>query len=194
MSDKNQEQERADSVTDNQTGVDKSKRKFSKAGLAAPVIMTLAAKPVFAAQGLSNMISGNGSGCQGDVFEGGLGQAFWQDDVTNAMAWNLALGTTGTGYQTVTIATAFSGHTLPGTGVSTLLDVIVNSSAGWEIVLGYLNLFYFLNGGAGTYFLTVSQFWDLNDGVTPIDTTPYPTFADLITSNIGLGPGSVCGP
>lgn len=41
MTKKIQEQETIESVTDNHTGVDKSKRKFSKAGMAAPVIMTL---------------------------------------------------------------------------------------------------------------------------------------------------------
>jgi len=53
MSDKNKEQESVDSVTDNQTGVDKSKRKFSKAGMAAPVIMTLANRPAWGASGRS---------------------------------------------------------------------------------------------------------------------------------------------
>ncbi len=46
MSDKNKEQESVDSVTDNQSTVDKSKRKFSKAvGVAAPIIMSFSSRP-----------------------------------------------------------------------------------------------------------------------------------------------------
>ena len=45
--------------------VDQSRRKLAKIGAAAPVIMTLASKPVFGAQCLSQMMSGNVSQ-QGD--------------------------------------------------------------------------------------------------------------------------------
>lgn len=41
--------------------VDLSRRKLAKIGAAAPVIMTLASKPVFGAQCLSQMMSGNAS-------------------------------------------------------------------------------------------------------------------------------------
>lgn len=39
--------------------VDVKRRSFTKAGIAAPVVMTLASRPVFGAQCLSNMLSGN---------------------------------------------------------------------------------------------------------------------------------------
>lgn len=39
--------------------VDNNRRKFSKAGVAAPIIMTLASRPVFGVPCLSNMMSGN---------------------------------------------------------------------------------------------------------------------------------------
>ena len=48
MSDKSKEQESIEGVTENYTEVDKSKRKFSKAGLAAPVIMTLTSQSALA--------------------------------------------------------------------------------------------------------------------------------------------------
>ena len=48
MSDKSKEQENIEGVTENHTEVDKSKRKFSKAGLAAPVIMTLTSQSALA--------------------------------------------------------------------------------------------------------------------------------------------------
>jgi len=49
MSVENKEQEHIDGQTDSHVDVDKSKRKFSKAGLAAPVIMTLANRPAWGA-------------------------------------------------------------------------------------------------------------------------------------------------
>ena len=45
MSIDNQEQDSIDSVTNNHASVDKSKRKFSKAGMAAPVMLGLASRP-----------------------------------------------------------------------------------------------------------------------------------------------------
>jgi len=41
--------------------IDLGRRKLAKVGMAAPVIMTLASKPVFGAQCLSQMMSGNAS-------------------------------------------------------------------------------------------------------------------------------------
>ncbi len=213
MSDENQEQESFDGITDNHTDIDKSKRKFSKAGMAVPVIMTLASRPVFAVQGLSNMISGNGSGCQGDSFFGGFSHGFWKNQAGNNapngsdVKWRIATSTTGQSYESVTVSQAFAGHTLPpGTvGNDTLLSVIrSNINPKCQIVAGYLNLFYYLNNGnpAENYFLTVPQFWALNDGdtttwdITKItDSTGaqlFVDFADLIQSNMDLVPGSVC--
>jgi len=59
--------------------VDGKRRSFAKAGIAAPVIMTLASRPVFGAQCLSNIMSGNlsnpGSGsCVLGNSPGGWGQ------------------------------------------------------------------------------------------------------------------------
>jgi len=76
MSNENKEQESIEN--DVNVSVDKSKRKFSKAGLAAPVIMTLASKPVFALQGLSNMLSTHGSATCGRQRRGGMSPGFWK--------------------------------------------------------------------------------------------------------------------
>jgi len=46
-------------------GVDLGRRKLAKIGAAAPVIMTLASRPVFGAQCLSQMMSGNASHQEG---------------------------------------------------------------------------------------------------------------------------------
>jgi len=88
MGNNGQEHEKIDSVSDIHVSVDKSKRRFSKAGIATPIIMTLASKPVFAVQGLSNMLSGTGSGAgfaagdgvcvRGDNRYGGMSPGFWK--------------------------------------------------------------------------------------------------------------------
>jgi|AZII01.1.fsa_nt_gi hypothetical protein len=54
-------QERPQGSWEQDQGVDQSRRKLAKIGAAAPVIMTLASKPVFGAQCLSQMMSGNAS-------------------------------------------------------------------------------------------------------------------------------------
>jgi len=68
----------------NSTNIDQSKRLFSKAGLATPVIMSLTSKPVFAVQGLSNMMSTHGSAtCRGDDRYGGMSPEFWKSPTGN---------------------------------------------------------------------------------------------------------------
>ena len=72
--------------------VDLGRRGIAKAGLAAPVIMTLVSKPVFGAQCLSQIMSGNISP---HVGEGscslGVGNAVWKNP-TSKNDWAVALG------------------------------------------------------------------------------------------------------
>jgi len=58
--------------------VDQSRRKLAKIGATAPVIMTLASKPVFGAQCLSQMMSGNASHPEGSCSLGWSPDA-WKD-------------------------------------------------------------------------------------------------------------------
>ena len=53
--------EQSNDKQDLDQSVDLSRRKLTKVGVAAPVIMTLGSKPVFGAQCLSEMMSGNAS-------------------------------------------------------------------------------------------------------------------------------------
>ncbi|MBF0264455.1 MAG: hypothetical protein HQL46_04225, partial [Gammaproteobacteria bacterium] len=54
------------------------RRKLLKGALGAtPVIMTVAARPVHAMQGLSHMLSLEVSGCKGDDFVGGQSPGWW---------------------------------------------------------------------------------------------------------------------
>ena len=79
--------------------VDLGRRGIAKAGLAAPVIMTLVSKPVFGAQCLSQIMSGNISP---HVGEGscslGKGNAFWKDPAS-IDDWETALGVDSYGVQ-----------------------------------------------------------------------------------------------
>jgi len=199
----NEEQNNSNGVTENHTKVDKSKRKFSKAGLVAPVIMTLASKPVFAVQGLSNMLSGNASVCRGDVFYGGKSHGYWKkpkDSNDSRAACIMALShISGKTFDKVTIADAFAGHMPPPdtNDTDTLLSVVQsNINPKCQIVAGYFNLFYYLNRNTPgeAYFLTEEQFWALNDGDISKWRVPagYTDFVDLIEQNMDGKPGEIC--
>jgi hypothetical protein len=199
----NEEENNSNSVMENQTKVDKSKRKFSKAGLVAPIIMTLASKPVFAVQGLSNMLSGNTSVCRGDIFYGGKSHGYWKkpkDSNGSRAACIIALShISGKDFDKVTIADAFAGHTPPPdtNDTDTLLSVVQsNINPKCQIVAGYLNLFFYLNSGdvGKSYFLTEEQFWALNDGNISKWSVPagYTGFVDLIEQNMDGNPGDIC--
>ncbi|MGB4499510.1 MAG: hypothetical protein WBI40_12550, partial [Methylococcaceae bacterium] len=59
--------------------VDKSRRRAIGAGIAAPIIMTLASKPVFAIQSMSNVGSMVGSKAErGNCFNGGYSHGRWK--------------------------------------------------------------------------------------------------------------------
>jgi len=85
MSNENKEQESIEN--DVNVDVDKSKRKFSKAGLAAPVIMTLASKPVWARDincTYSGSMSGNMSQVDDQECAGeGLSPGYWSQHEEN---------------------------------------------------------------------------------------------------------------
>jgi len=74
--------------------VDLSRRKLAKMGVAAPVIMTLASKPVFGAeQCLSQMMSGNMSQAGDGSCQAGRSYSYWKEPASQ-LDWGLALGTT----------------------------------------------------------------------------------------------------
>lgn len=207
MSDKNKEQESIEGVMENHTEVDKSKRKFSKAGMAAPVIMTLASKPVFAVQGLSNMISGNVSDPQmarGNCYSGGFSHGRWktgnhQNEWEGADLEGFITGTgqdiTYTGTK-VNSSSAFGGHTYPADyGDLTLIEVL-NSESTIEIefikrVQGLLNIKYFKS----SYFISETQFWEMNDIPVQLEVPNGYTLGGIITAyeDIDIVP-PVCTP
>ncbi|MDO8843392.1 hypothetical protein [Methylicorpusculum sp.] len=73
-----------DITTDKKQDVDKKRRSFTKAGLATPVIATLASRPVFGAQCLSQQLSGNMSQVgTGSCNQGNL-RTYWLDPILSA--------------------------------------------------------------------------------------------------------------
>lgn len=213
MDTKNNQVEKGQPDLSHQT-VNNSRRSFARLGVAAPVIMTLASKPVFAVQGLSNMLSTHGSAVgRGNCFYGGFSHGYWRDpkpENDSDQAWLTATGSpaskTGTTgapvYSSVTIGAAFgvNVHTLPpGINTSMTLLQAVNGDGVdndfIQIVAGLLNLLYFTNnGGSDKYFLTEEQFWALNDNITTKWRLPqgYSSFAELIERNMHGTPSSSC--
>lgn len=107
------------------TGVDVKRRSFAKAGMAAPVIMTLASRPVFGAQCLSEMLSTTISGSPGNHCAGGQSPGFWKkltgktdtllqfmEGVDASTAW----GRTGLDYGTLNTDPATCTRRKDGTG------------------------------------------------------------------------------
>jgi len=193
MGNKIQEQVNMDGVTDNYTDVDKSKRKFSKAGMVAPVIMTLASKPVFAVQGLSNMLSTHGSAtCRGDDFVGGMDPTFWADK-THIDDWKTA------GFIYGPAGSAGSGGTVDLRFSSTRsLSQILNSQGGTapspetlNLIAGLLNASYYANPlVTENYFMTVTQYDEQYISFNPALGS---SLGNLIASFYGVGTES-CTP
>lgn len=81
--------------------VDKNRRRFTKAGAATPILMTLASQPVFGGgmQCMSNMMSGNLSDPNRGNCDLGWSPGGWCNPVgkiagrDTLLAWDLALGT-----------------------------------------------------------------------------------------------------
>ena len=213
MSDKNQEQETIESVTDNHTDVDTSKRKFSKAGMVAPVIMTLASKPVFAVQGLSNMMSGNASiECGGNTRFGGFSPGYWKQlqHISEWIAAGVSYGALSTNCvknpsndkQECPGDNSFGkawwhyvdGGSVPGIGSGKPLREILNEDEGsddFHYAAAYLNIKYF----GANYIFNLAQFDTMLanpygapwfDSTSP-GYTGYDSLKDLIQKNYHYG-------
>jgi len=218
MSNENKEQKSIEN--DVNVTVDKSKRKFSKAGLAAPVIMTLASKPVFAMQGLSNMISGNTSHAVLDNRTGGMSPGFWKklvgrtdcyDDSADD-AWDLTGFDYGThiggnhnwdnytGGSNRTNTPAIPPSIMPN-DTQSLREVLnlYNGDDYFHLIAGFLNAHYF-QAKAGSaedtlYFMSVPQFLDmLGKADSFFDQFGYSSLRHMVESNyhnVGTGICSV---
>jgi hypothetical protein len=168
--------------------VDKSRRRAIGAGIAAPVIMTLASKPVFAFQGLSNMLSGNTSHAVKNDRFGGMSPGFWKAlpgstpapfNDTGSAAWdltgykygNLKWGGSRNKWSDYTGGTLYSSVFGSGYAGESLREVLnkyesdtIDGIKPFHFIAGLLNARYFdAKAGAGTtkYIFTEAQFWIL---------------------------------
>ncbi|PCJ37976.1 MAG: hypothetical protein COA75_01810 [Cellvibrionales bacterium] len=170
-------------------GIDQSRRKFAKVGVAAPVIMTLASKPVFGAQCLSQMMSGNAShqdgSCQlgwspggwcGDV--GRVGGMLTRDAWEEAgfiMADKVCKGKgNGNGKCTYTDGSKVSDTPFSAPSGSpdiTMLEVICDPRIDQELrhcLTAYLNASLSEKVSNFTYILTKAQVVGICDGSIPL--------------------------
>lgn len=171
--------------------VNAKRRRLAKLGFGAPVLMTLASRPVFAAQCLSNMMSGNlsqpGRGnCAKGWSPGGWGQLGGQVHTYSTIGAWTAIGLDYNASKMKDVPGVLNKDSVPpGTLLTTLLNVPQTGQLTRHLVCAYFNAkLSALSGSTFTYILTVQQVLDLATGATliPVGAPGYPgdmnTFLD----------------
>lgn len=174
--------------------VDKSRRSFAKVGAIAPVIVSLASKPVFGAQCLSDILSVDQSHQRTDNCWGGWSPGAWKGPTGAGTPgqWNQAGFSYGTlisgqnpqvwdSYSGGSLVGDFifpAGHTFPnGITASTIARVALNTPNNSDAHLHYiavlLNIRYAAAIGSH-YIFTEAQFLQILSGAIPIP-PPYNT-------------------
>ena len=176
------------------------RRQLAKLGFGAPVLATLASRPVFAGQCLSNMMSGNLSNpnrgnCSKGWSPGGWGQPGGNVHTYSTLgAWTaigLLYGTLKPGGKANQYADYTGGATLasvPGVlnkngipSTTLLREVLTTPQLGQvtrHFVCAYLNaLLSGLGGSTFTYILTTQQVLDMAAGIItiPVGAPGYPS-------------------
>lgn len=160
------------------------RRHLAKLGFGAPLLATLASRPVFAGQCLSNMMSGNLSNpnrgnCAKGWSPGGWGQLGGNVHIYSTIgAWTAI----GLDYHTATMSNvpaALNKDSVPlNTLLKTLLMVPQTGQLTRHFVCAYFNAkLSALAGSTFTYILTVQQVLDLANGVIgiPVGAPGYPS-------------------
>ena len=175
--------------------VDLSRRKFAKIGAAAPVIMTLASRPVFGAQCLSQMMSGNASHQDGSCSLGWSPGGWKNSEGTiNSMATIAAWAAAGFAYSDGSLPSGtgepcsrYTGGT-PFNDISTgfgggdarpMRDILCTDSGTeqWHCIAALLNA----SLPSLNYVLTKAQVLGLCDGSIPVP-PPFLTLNDFLDS------------
>lgn len=186
------------SNTKEDEGVNKRRRFIQGAGIAAPVVLTLASSPVFGAQCLSGLQSGNLSHPKDDSCWGGQSPGFWKvyynkDGTLNPGVscpfgaskkdcWSTAgfvYGDYGNGKKDDLVnGIGHNGTKLSATILTsissdsrTLSQILLNENGSdiWHLVAAMLNSYYCQNNGSGQhYIITPAQFIGLLDGSIPV--------------------------
>lgn len=187
--------------------VNANRRRLAKFGLGAPVLASLASRPVLAGQCLSNMMSGNLSNpnrghCSKGWSPGGWGQPGGMiSTYSTSGAWSaigLDYGSYVTSCGNASQVNCYSGGTLMS-GVPAVLNkdsvptntplrvVLTNTpTATWNLtrhlVCAYLNAkLGSLTGSSFMYILSVQQVLDLASGTT-LPPNPYTSLNDFLDS------------
>ena len=170
--------------------VSERRRRLAKLGFGAPVLMTLASRPVLAGQCLSNMMSGNLSNptrgnCAKGTSPGGWGEPGGNiNGVRDALAWTAV----NLSYATSTLQNVPPILNKDGIVVTTLLKTVLTEPQTGQLtrhfVCAYLNALHSASGAGFTYILTTQQVLALASGaiLIPAGAPGYPgnmnTFLD----------------
>ncbi len=157
------------------------RRHLAKLGLGAPILATLASRPVFAGQCLSNMMSGNLSDptrgtCSKGWSPGGWGQPGGQiHTYSDATAWGIA------GFSPSSLLSTMPGALIKevfpaATTIIGSLNPPYASTLTRHFVTAYLNAALSDNDSTFQYILTRQQVLDLATGVIgiPLNAPGYP--------------------
>lgn len=169
-------------------GVSESRRALTKAGFAAPALITLASQPVFGAQCLSQMMSGNMSHQGAGNCSLGWSPGAWKNPVGQIAGMGTIVAWTTAGYQysdgngatgdpnqceNYTGGTLFSATALSVLDFSEsrpLRQILCedNGSEKWHCVAAFLNASLSANLPSFKYILSVPQVIGLCDGSIPV--------------------------
>lgn len=179
-----------------------TRRKLARAGLGAPVLLTLMSKPAFGAACLSNMLSGNLSDPNRGNCSGGWSPGGWMNPggmihtYRTLDAWVKAGAFYGTysgsgnanqgeNYTGGTLFTA-TGFTVPSGAPSTITirEVLLNYSGSlqFHLAAGWLNANLSANDPTFQYIVTPAQLLGLANGTIPIP-PPYLTLQEFLDKN-----------
>lgn len=160
------------------------RRKWVKLGLGAPVLMTLASRPVLAGNCLSNMMSGNLSDpnrgkCSKGWSPGGWGQPGGNVHIyTTAGAWTQI----GLNYNTAKMSNVPAVLNKDSVPANTLLTTLLNVPQTGQLTRHFVCAFFnaklsAVSGSTFTYIMTVQQVLDLAQGTIsiPVGAPGYPS-------------------
>lgn len=159
------------------------RRQLAKLGFGAPILATLASRPVFAGQCLSNMMSGNLSNpnrgnCSKGWSPGGWGQLGGNVHIyTTINAWTAI----GFNYNTATMANVPPALNKDGVPQTTLLKTLIMVPQTGQLTRHFVCAYFnaklsALSGSTFMYILTTQQVLDMATGAItiPLGAPGYP--------------------
>jgi hypothetical protein len=172
--------------------IDVSRRHFSRLGAATPVLLTLASRPVFGANCLSNMMSGNLSDPDRGQCSPGWSPGGWKNPngqingMPTITAWQAAgyyygeldgnndrscvrrNGTIKNKRECYSGGSVYGDTPLPGNDSRTLLEILGTNDIKKHFIAALLNASLSENTGSFSYILTVNQVIGLSNRTIPV--------------------------